>query len=128
MEARDSAAHCVSFDRPMALALSPMAHRRPESARREDTTPRTWYPVAVSSTEDGSARWTGDIPMSANSLPALCPSHAPWNKGHIIGQKRPLLPSHVWSIGVRLEMAGNARDLALFNMAILGKLEAIVRP
>ncbi|CAM3368600.1 hypothetical protein SAMN04488021_16414 [Paracoccus aminovorans] len=38
------------------------------------------------------------------------------------GQKRPLLPKHVWSIRVRLEMADNRRDLALFNMAIDSKL------
>jgi site-specific recombinase XerC len=55
-------------------------------------------------------------------LPALRQSRAPWNKGRIIGQKRPLLPRHVWSIRVRLEMTGNARDLALFNMAVDSKL------
>lgn len=60
--------------------------------------------------------------MSINLLPALRPSRVPWNKGRIIGQKRPLLPRHVWSIRVRLEMAGNARDLALFNMAVDSKL------
>lgn len=60
--------------------------------------------------------------MSVDLLPALRPSHVPWNKGRIIGQKRPLLPRHVWSIRVRLEMAGNARDLALFNMAVDSKL------
>lgn len=45
-----------------------------------------------------------------------------WNKGRIVGQKRPLQPKHVWSIRVRLEMADNPRDLALFNMAIDSKL------
>ena len=35
---------------------------------------------------------------------------------------RPLLPQHVWSIRVRLEMADNQRDLALFNMAVDSKL------
>ncbi|MGP3695644.1 hypothetical protein [Rhodobacter sp. NSM] len=49
-------------------------------------------------------------------------SAAPWNKGRIVGQKRPLLLKHVWSIRVRLEMADNKRDLALFNMAIDCKL------
>lgn len=43
--------------------------------------------------------------MSIETLPALRPTRAPWNKGRIIGQKRPLLPKHVWSIRVRLEMA-----------------------
>lgn len=48
----------------------------------------------------------------------------PWNKGLIIGQKRPLLPRQVWSIRVRLEMSASARDLALFNVAIDSKLRA----
>lgn len=60
--------------------------------------------------------------MSADLLPALRPARVPWNKGLIIGQKRPLIPRQVWSIGVRLELAGNARDLALFNMAVDSKL------
>lgn len=48
----------------------------------------------------------------------------PWNKGLIVGQKRPLLPRQVWSIRVRLEMSGSSRDLALFNLAIDSKLRA----
>ena len=60
--------------------------------------------------------------MFVDLLPVLRPGRVPWNKGRIIGQKRPLLPRHVWSIRVRLEMAGNARDLALFNMAVDSKL------
>ncbi len=43
--------------------------------------------------------------MSIDFLPALRPEHPAWNKGRIIGQKRPLLPKHVWSIRIRLEMA-----------------------
>ncbi|MEQ1770610.1 MAG: tyrosine-type recombinase/integrase [Devosia sp.] len=50
--------------------------------------------------------------------------HQPWNKGLIVGQKRPLLPRQVWSIRVRLEMSAPARDLALFNLAIDSKLRA----
>lgn len=60
--------------------------------------------------------------MSIDLLPIVRPDHPAWNKGRIIGQKRPLLPKHVWSIRVRLEMSGNKRDLALFNMAIDSKL------
>ena len=56
--------------------------------------------------------------MSMETLPALRPARAPWNKERVIGQKRPLLPKHVWSIRVRLEMADNRRDLARFNMAV----------
>jgi hypothetical protein len=43
--------------------------------------------------------------MSIDLLPALRPDRVAWNKGRIIGQKRPLLPRHVWSIRVRLEKA-----------------------
>lgn len=38
----------------------------------------------------------------------------PWNKGIMVGQKRPLLARRVWSIHVPLEMSASARDLALF--------------
>jgi hypothetical protein len=62
--------------------------------------------------------------MSIETLPALRPTRAPWNKGRIIGQKRPLLPKHVWSIRVRLELADNKHDLALFNMAMVSKLRS----
>ena len=60
--------------------------------------------------------------MSTELLPALRPTRVAWNKGRIVGQKRPLQPKHVWSIRVRLEMADNPRDLAPFNMAIDSKL------
>ena len=48
----------------------------------------------------------------------------PWNKGILVGQKRPLQPKNVWSIRVRLEMSGATRELALFNLAIDSKLRA----
>jgi integrase len=48
----------------------------------------------------------------------------PWNKGLLVGQKKPLQPKHVWSIRVRLEVAHMWRDLALFNLAIDSKLRA----
>ncbi len=60
--------------------------------------------------------------MSVDLLPNVRPSQVAWDKGRIIGQKRPLLPRYVWSIRVRLEMADNSRDLALFNMAVDSKL------
>jgi hypothetical protein len=62
--------------------------------------------------------------MSIELLPAPRPECPAWNKGRIIGQKRPLLPKHVWSIRVRLELADNKRDLALFNMAVDSKLRS----
>ena len=60
--------------------------------------------------------------MTTPNLPMIIPQHRAWNRGRILGQKRPLLPKHVWAIRVRLELAGNTRDLALFNMAIDSKL------
>ena len=60
--------------------------------------------------------------MPIETLPALRPARTPWSKGRIVGQKRPLLPKHVWSIRVRLEMADNKCDIALFNLAIDCKL------
>ena len=60
--------------------------------------------------------------MSTFNLPMIIPSKRAWNNGRIIGQKRPLLPKHVWAIRVRLELAEAIRDLALFNMAIDSKL------
>src|ERR1700716_660689 len=47
---------------------------------------------------------------------------APWNKGRLTGQKRPLKPKDVWAIRVRLQLQGRKRDLALFNLAIDSKL------
>ncbi|MBT9247680.1 tyrosine-type recombinase/integrase (plasmid) [Gemmobacter fulvus] len=38
--------------------------------------------------------------MSIDFLPVLRPVRAPWNKGRIIGQKRPLLPRHPEMIGL----------------------------
>jgi integrase len=49
-------------------------------------------------------------------------SPAPWNKGRLVGQKRPLRPKEVWAIRVRLQIKHSTRDLALFNLAIDSKL------
>src|ERR1700691_4437367 len=50
------------------------------------------------------------------------PKRTAWNKGKLIGAKPPLRPKHVWSIRIKLQMADRKRDLALFNLAIDGKL------
>jgi site-specific recombinase XerC len=47
---------------------------------------------------------------------------APWNKGRLIGRKRPLKPKEVWAIRVRLQLEERRRDLALFNLALDSKL------
>ena len=60
--------------------------------------------------------------LTSSNLPVIRPKRPPWNKGRIVGQKRPLLPKHVWAIRVRLELADNVRDLALFNLAVDSKL------
>ncbi|MBR9828900.1 MAG: tyrosine-type recombinase/integrase [Oceanospirillales bacterium] len=46
----------------------------------------------------------------------------PWNKGKLLGQKRPLKLKEIWGIRIRLELAGKTRDLAMFNLAIDSKL------
>ncbi len=60
--------------------------------------------------------------MPRFQLPAVTSKRRAWNKGRIVGQKRPLLPKQVWAIRARLELANNLRDLALFNFAIDSKL------
>jgi site-specific recombinase XerC len=60
--------------------------------------------------------------MQTPNLPAIRALRPAWNKGRIVGQKLPLKPKHVWAIRVRLELAENHRDLALFNMANDSKL------
>ena len=70
--------------------------------------------------------WAGGLDggqiMPRVQLPAVTPKRRAWNKGRLVGQKRPLLPKRVWAIRARLELAGNLRDLALFNVAIDSKL------
>ena len=46
----------------------------------------------------------------------------PWNKNKIVGQKLPLKLQQILSIKIRLELANNVRDLALFNLRIDSKL------
>ena len=60
--------------------------------------------------------------MPRIQLPTITAKRQAWNKGRLIGQKRPLRPKQVWAIRARLELAGNSRDLALFNVAIDSKL------
>jgi small multidrug resistance family-3 protein len=39
----------------------------------------------------------------AANLPAIRACRPAWNKGRIVGQKRPLMPKHVWAIRVVLD-------------------------
>ena len=50
----------------------------------------------------------------------------PWNKGKLIGAKPPLRPKHVWSIRTKLQVEGELRDLAMFNLAIDSKLRGCI--
>jgi integrase len=48
----------------------------------------------------------------------------PWNKGELTGQKPPLKLKEIWAIWIRLQIARQYRDLALFNLAIDSKLRS----
>ena len=50
--------------------------------------------------------------------------HVPWNKGKLIGQKAPLKQREIWAIRIRLQLQQDARELALFNLAIDSKLRS----
>jgi integrase len=64
---------------------------------------------------------TGDASMSVEiETKRYCQS----GDRQLRGQKRPLKPKKVWAIRVRLEMTGEPRNLALFNLAIDSKLRA----
>ena len=59
-----------------------------------------------------------------NSPLAPSPRPVPWNKGKLVGQKRPLKLQEVWAIRSRLQLLNRKRDLALFNLAIDSKLRS----
>ncbi len=48
----------------------------------------------------------------------------PWNKGKLTGAKPPLRPKHVWANTNKAQIDQQARDLALFNLAIDSKLRS----
>ena len=48
----------------------------------------------------------------------------PWHRGKLVGQKTPFKLKEIWTIRVRLQLAGRRRELALFNLAIDSKLRA----
>jgi integrase len=60
------------------------------------------------------------MPIGSQHTPGQ--RRTPWNKGRLIGQKRPLKPKDVWTIRVRLQLGKQQRDLAMFNLAIDSKL------
>ncbi|WP_294532261.1 tyrosine-type recombinase/integrase [uncultured Rhodoblastus sp.] len=60
--------------------------------------------------------------MSETHIQKTAHREAPWNKGRLVGQKRPLKPKEVWNIRARLQIDARRRDLAMFNLAIDSKL------
>jgi hypothetical protein len=50
--------------------------------------------------------------------------HVPWNQGKLVGQKAPLKQREIWAIRIRLQLQQDARELALFNLAIDSKLRS----
>jgi hypothetical protein len=60
--------------------------------------------------------------MSKTHTQQQAQRQSPWNKGRLIGQKRPLKPKEVWNIRARLQIEAGKRDLAMFNLAIDSKL------
>jgi integrase len=48
----------------------------------------------------------------------------PWNKGKLVGQKSPLRLKDIWAIRIRLQLAHQTRELALFNLAVDSKLRS----
>jgi integrase len=47
-----------------------------------------------------------------------------WNKGKLVGQKAPLKRREIWAIRIRPQLKQDARELALFNLAIDSKLRS----
>ena len=60
--------------------------------------------------------------MESINHPAV--RHVPWNKGKLVGQKAPLKQREIWAIRIRLQLQQDARELALFNLAIDSKLRS----
>jgi integrase len=56
------------------------------------------------------------------NLSETSPRRLVWNKGKLIGAKPPLRPKHVWAIRTKLQVEGQIRELAMFNLAIDSKL------
>ena len=97
---------------------------RPEVVGREFCWGEPDCSVVIDNTlaiERRGGRGGGGAPMLVRPVGR---DQRPWNKGLLIGQKKPLEPKHVWSIRVRLEISRSWRDLAIFNLAIDSKLRA----
>jgi integrase len=47
-----------------------------------------------------------------------------WNKGTLVGQKRPLKLEETWAIRIRLQLSNNLLGLTVFNLALESRLRA----
>jgi hypothetical protein len=54
-------------------------------------------------------------------------THQAWNKSKLVGQKVPLRLRDIWGTRIRLELARNVIDLALFDLAPDSKFRAFNR-
>jgi len=95
---------------------------RPLSAVRSLSAAKALYLVARR-----AGRWEGVVGEEVTSMSKTHTQQqdhrqAPWNKGRLIGQKRPLKPKEVWNIRARLQIEAGKRELAMFNLAIDSKL------
>lgn len=68
--------------------------------------PTSWAPGRKGSVPTGTIMPTSDTANAQRN-------HDPWNKGRLLGQKRPLGPKDVWTIRVRLQIEGCKRDVAM---------------
>ena len=63
-------------------------------------------------------------PIIARKSGGMCGTRELWNKGRLIGQKRPLKPKDVWTIRERLQLEGRKLDLAMLNLAVDSEFRA----
>ena len=59
-----------------------------------------------------------------DSITKFAAQRVPWNKGKLVRQKAPLKQREIWAIRIRLQLQREARELALFNLAIDSKLRS----
>lgn len=69
------------------------------------------------SAHNGSRNNSEDLSMNTHYYSA-----GPWNKGKLIGQKKPLKPHEIWTIRYQLKLDKDIRNLALLNLALDSKL------
>jgi hypothetical protein len=130
-ERRDSAANVIRWLKLNVNSQSERAGGRRKSYCAVDAVERTVnFPIVDSlnqmaqrrSAQTGTPFNGKELLMDTQTTPVE--SHAPWNKGKLVGQKSPLRINEIWAIRVRLQLSHRIRELALFNLAIDSKLRA----